>query len=31
MDFHLIHSAYRTLKNFSENGLVHVEVYQWEN
>lgn len=25
-----IHSAYRTLKNFSENGLMHVEIYQWE-
>ena len=28
--FHLIHSAYRTLKNFLESGLMHVEVYQWE-
>ncbi len=28
--FHLIHSAYRTLKNFLEGGLIHVEVYQWE-
>jgi DnaJ-domain-containing protein 1 len=28
--FHLIHSAYRTLKNFIENGLIHVEVYHWE-
>jgi hypothetical protein len=25
-----IHSAYRTLKNFIENGLMHVEIYQWE-
>lgn len=25
-----IHAAYRTLKNFSENGLMHVEIYQWE-
>ena len=29
-NFHLIHSAYRTLKNFIENGLMHVEVYRWE-
>lgn len=28
--FHLIHSAYRTLKNFIENGPIHVEVYHWE-
>ena len=28
--FHLIHSAYRTLKNFLESGLIRVEVYQWE-
>jgi hypothetical protein len=28
--FPRIHSAYRTLKNFSENGLMHVEIYQWE-
>jgi Gas vesicle synthesis protein GvpL/GvpF/DnaJ domain len=28
--FPLIHSAYRTLKNFIENGLMHVEVYRWE-
>jgi hypothetical protein len=25
-----VHSAYRTLKNFIENGLVHVEIYHWE-
>jgi Gas vesicle synthesis protein GvpL/GvpF/DnaJ domain len=25
-----IHSAYRTLKKFIENGLMHVEIYQWE-
>ncbi len=28
--FHLINSAYRTLKTFIENGLMHVEVYRWE-
>ena len=28
--FHLIHAAYRTLKNYVENGSLHVEVYQWE-
>jgi gas vesicle protein GvpL/GvpF/DnaJ-like protein len=26
-----IHSAYRTLKSVVENGLTHVEIYQWEN
>ena len=30
LNFHLITSAYRTLKNFIENGLLHVEVYRWE-
>jgi len=25
-----IHAAYRTLKSFSKNGLIHVEVYHWE-
>ncbi len=30
MNFHLINSAYRTLKKFIENGLMHVEVYRWE-
>jgi len=30
LNFHLITSAYRTLKNFIENGLMHVEVYRWE-
>jgi len=25
-----IHSAYRILKNFIKNGLMHVEVYHWE-
>jgi len=28
--FPRIHAAYRILKNFIENGLVHVEIYQWE-
>jgi Gas vesicle synthesis protein GvpL/GvpF/DnaJ domain len=28
--FPRIHSAYQTLKNFIENGLMHVEIYQWE-
>ena len=31
LDFHLVHSAYRTLKDFTEKGLMHVGVYQWEN
>jgi hypothetical protein len=31
LDFHLVHSAYRTLKDVSEKGLLHVGVYQWEN
>ena len=30
LKFHLITSAYRTLKTFVENGLMHVEVYRWE-
>lgn len=30
-DFHAIHSAYRMLKDYTEKGLVHVGVYQWEN
>jgi Gas vesicle synthesis protein GvpL/GvpF/DnaJ domain len=29
-NFHRIHAAYRTLKKFIEDGLMHVEVYQWE-
>jgi hypothetical protein len=28
--FPRIHSAYATLKNFMENGLMHVEIYRWE-
>ncbi len=31
LDFHLVHSAYRTLQDFAEKGLLHVGVYQWEN
>ncbi|MGB8343866.1 MAG: GvpL/GvpF family gas vesicle protein [Ktedonobacteraceae bacterium] len=31
LDFHLVHSAYRTLKDFTEKGLLHVGMYQWEN
>lgn len=30
IQFQLIHAAYRTLKNFIENGLIQVEVYQWK-
>jgi Gas vesicle synthesis protein GvpL/GvpF/DnaJ domain len=30
INFQRITSAYRTLKNFIENGLLHVEVYQWK-
>ncbi len=30
LKFHRIHSAYKTLKAFLENGLMHVEVYRWE-
>ncbi len=30
-DFHLVHSAYRTLKDFTEKGLMHIGVYQWDN
>ncbi len=30
MDFHHINAAYRTLKNFIEQGLMQVEVYRWE-
>jgi DnaJ-domain-containing protein 1 len=28
--FHRITSAYKTLKNFLENGLMHIELYRWE-
>jgi DnaJ-domain-containing protein 1 len=28
--FQLVNAAYRLLKNFIENGLMHVEVYRWE-
>lgn len=31
VDFHLVHSAYRTLKDYTEKGLVHVGLHQWEN
>lgn len=31
IEFQLIHAAYRTLKNFIENGLIQVELYQWKN
>lgn len=30
LDFSLLHSAYRTLKNFVEHGSMRVEVYRWE-
>lgn len=29
MDFSLLHAAYKTLMNFVENGLMQIEVYQW--
>jgi len=29
-EFQLIHDAYSTLKNFLENGLMHVQVYRWK-
>ena len=29
-DFQHIHDAYSTLKDFIEHGLIHVEVYQWQ-
>ena len=29
-NFHRLHSAYKTLKAFLENGSMHVEVYRWE-
>lgn len=28
--FQLIHSAYKILNNFLENGLIHTEVYRWK-
>ena len=30
MDFSLLHAAYKTLMNFVENGLMRIEVYQWQ-
>ncbi len=30
LKFQRIHSAYKTLKAFLENGSMHVEVYRWE-
>jgi len=30
LTFPVLNAAYRTLKNFIENGLMHVEVYHWE-
>lgn len=30
LDFPLLHSAYKLLKKFAKNGLMHVEVYHWE-
>jgi Gas vesicle synthesis protein GvpL/GvpF/DnaJ domain len=30
MDFSLLHTAYRTLMNFVENGFMRIEVYQWK-
>jgi len=30
LDFSRLHTAYRTLKNFVEHGLMRVEVYHWE-
>lgn len=30
LDFSLLHSAYRTLKNIAEHGSMRVEVYRWE-
>jgi hypothetical protein len=29
-EFQQIHSAYKTLKDFIENGLTHTKVYQWK-
>jgi hypothetical protein len=31
LDFHLVHAGYKTLKDFTAKGLVHVGVYQWES
>ncbi len=30
-DFHLVHTAYQTLKDYVEKGLVHVGLYRWES